>query len=84
MNIKQATIEIETGEGFETYDITSEVRRVVAEAGVQNGFVTVTSRHTTTALGVNEYEVRLLDDIRAFFAHLTPPGAGPVPVGDVF
>ncbi len=36
----------------------------VDELGVTEGFVNVLSRHTTTAISINEYETRLLDDIR--------------------
>jgi hypothetical protein len=36
----------------------------VARQGVVEGWVTVLSRHTTTALVINENESRLLDDIR--------------------
>ena len=32
------------------------------------------SRHTTTALAINEAESRLLDDIRQWLARMAPPG----------
>ena len=32
----------------------------------------VSSRHTTTALAINEYEHRLLEDVRACFSDLVP------------
>lgn len=36
----------------------------VAAAGLQEGFVNVLSRHTTTAVTINENETRLMDDVR--------------------
>jgi len=37
------------------------------------GTVNVLSRHTTTALAINECEARLLDDIRQWLARMAPP-----------
>jgi secondary thiamine-phosphate synthase enzyme len=46
----------------------------VSRSGIVDGFVTVTSRHTTTALTINENEERLLADIKNFLLRLIPPG----------
>lgn len=40
---------------------------------MREGFVHVVSRHTTTALTINEDEPRLVDDVRQFLARLAPP-----------
>ena len=49
------------------YQQGEEVERLDA-SGIRNGFVLLSSRHTTTALIVNQREERLLDDIRALAA----------------
>jgi secondary thiamine-phosphate synthase enzyme len=72
MNIKPFSIELETGQGISIHDLTRKIQEGVAESGIQNGFVTVTSQHTTTALAINENEERLIEDIKAFLARLTP------------
>jgi len=54
-------------------DITQLVRDAVARSGVRNGLCTVTSRHTTTALCVNENEERLFTDVQRFLLRLAPP-----------
>ncbi|WP_455200612.1 secondary thiamine-phosphate synthase enzyme YjbQ, partial [Kaarinaea lacus] len=36
------------------------------------GLVVITSRHTTTALFINEYEQRLVQDVKDFFQQLVP------------
>jgi hypothetical protein len=41
-----------------------QIRAEVERLGVSDGFVNVLSRHTTTAVTINECEPRLLDDIR--------------------
>jgi len=73
MRIRHETIRLETGPGICLFDITPRVREVLAESGIRNGFVLVASRHTTTALTINENEERLLTDVRDFLARLAPP-----------
>lgn len=68
-----AQIEIETKPGIALFDITPHIRQQVADLGVSEGFVNVLSRHTTTAVAINEYETRLLDDIRQFLRKMAPP-----------
>jgi hypothetical protein len=46
------------------HDITPQVRELVRKAGIVHGTVNLISQHTTTTLTVNEYESRLLDDVR--------------------
>ena len=74
MQIKAYSLQLRTGADISLHDITAQLRSCVAESGIQNGFVTVTSQHTTTALAINENEERLLDDMKAFFIRLLPPG----------
>jgi len=48
------TFDVRTGARSEMRDITSEVRRAVAEAGVREGLVTVYVPHTTAGVTINE------------------------------
>lgn len=54
------------------YDLTRKIQEWITESGIENGFVTVTSQHTTTALSINENEERLIEDIKAFLERLIP------------
>jgi thiamine phosphate synthase YjbQ (UPF0047 family) len=55
-------------------DLTPTVQRMITECGIINGFVTIISRHTTTAITINEYENRLANDIEEYFlTKLVPP-----------
>jgi secondary thiamine-phosphate synthase enzyme len=63
-----------TQESISCYDLTAEINRWLAEVQWQEGQVLVCSRHTTTSLILNEFEPRLLDDIRAYLEKLAPRG----------
>ena len=47
-------VEVRTDERYEFVSITEEVKRAVRESGVEEGFCTVLSTHTTAAVTVNE------------------------------
>jgi secondary thiamine-phosphate synthase enzyme len=59
----------------EFIDLTDQVERVVLESGVQNGQVTVFTRHTTAAIRINENEPELLCDFAAFLERVAPADA---------
>ena len=50
------TISIQTADAFSCHSITREVQCLVDQSGIKEGVVNVFSRHTTTALIVNEME----------------------------
>ncbi len=74
MQSRYEAIKLSTESGICLFDITPTIRGHLTESGIQSGFVIVTSRHTTTALTVNENEERLLTDVKAFFQRLVPAG----------
>jgi len=73
LKIISSYIELETGEGIALHDLMPGLRDAVLQSGINNGFVTVTSQHTTTAISINENEQRLLDDVKTFLTRLIPP-----------
>ena len=75
MNLKIASsfIELETGQGISLHDIMPDLKAAITASDIQNGFVTVTSQHTTTAIVINENEERLVEDVKNFLARLIPP-----------
>ena len=74
MRIENHILHVATFAGINLHDITADVHRLIGESRIRNGFVIVTSRHSTTAITLNENEGRLLDDVRDFFQHLVPIG----------
>lgn len=52
--------------------ITPQVREILAKSGIQNGMLTVVTKHTTTGVTVNEALECLESDIAAFLERLIP------------
>ncbi|HLO86681.1 MAG TPA: secondary thiamine-phosphate synthase enzyme YjbQ [Nostocaceae cyanobacterium] len=72
MAIIHKFIEISTQAGINIHNITPQIQELIDATGIKNGQVIVFSRHTTTALAINENEVRLLEDIKVFLQKLAP------------
>ena len=60
----------------ELVDITEQIRRIVKGSGIINGLVNVFTRHTTSAIRVNENEPLLMHDIKDFLNRLAPRDNG--------
>ena len=54
-------------------DVTGRIESLLKESGMKNGVVNVISRHTTTAITINERESRLAKDMESYFLSLAPP-----------
>lgn len=54
-------------------DLTPRINDLLKDSGMSHGVVNVISRHTTTAITINEREKRLADDMAAFFWNLPHP-----------
>lgn len=54
-------------------DLTPTVRSLLVESGLKNGSINIISRHTTTAVTINERESRLARDMEKYFLSLAPP-----------
>jgi secondary thiamine-phosphate synthase enzyme len=52
--VKISDIAVRTSERYEFVSITGEVRRVVREAGVEEGVCVILSTHTTAGVTINE------------------------------
>ncbi len=68
-------LEYETASAPEFIDITDDLTRIVDEARVQFGQVTVFSQHTTAAIKINENEPLLLRDLARTLRQFAPPNA---------
>jgi secondary thiamine-phosphate synthase enzyme len=73
LKIISSFIELDTGEGVSLHDLMPDIKQAVTKSGIRNGFVTVTSQHTTTAISINEHEERLIEDVKTFLTRLVPP-----------
>jgi secondary thiamine-phosphate synthase enzyme len=66
MKTKLESLALKTTEKQQLINITAQVKDVVTESGIKNGFIGLFSQHTTAALMVSEYQQALLDDIAGF------------------
>jgi secondary thiamine-phosphate synthase enzyme len=76
MQILRHRFELATTEPIQIIDLTERVRGWVADSGVRDGLLTVSSLHTTARINVNEREPQLERDMVAFLQRLAPAGAG--------
>ena len=72
MPILNKLLEIETESGITICNVTPHIEKLLAQTSIHNGQVLVFSRHTTTALAINENEQRLLEDIKVYLRKLAP------------
>lgn len=72
MQVINEIITLETDKNIEIYNITPFIKKILEKTLIKNGQVLVFSRHTTTALTINEYEERLLEDLKVYLRKLAP------------
>ena len=65
-------LKVETLLGIHFTDITKEIQDFVTKEKIKDGIVSVLTKHTTTALTINEMESRLIDDTRQFLHKIAP------------
>ncbi|NCD06716.1 MAG: YjbQ family protein [Spirochaetia bacterium] len=68
-------IEIETKKYIDFYIITKEIENLVKKSQIKNGLITVITKHTTTAITVNESLECLESDIKVFLENLVKEDA---------
>ena len=72
---RHVKIQIATERPCEFIDVTPDVAALVAQTGIDVGFVNVQSLHTTTSIVVNEHEPQLLTDFAELLERAAPPSA---------
>jgi len=65
-------IHLRTEAPLQFVDFTDQLTQVVRDSRICTGFVNVQTRHTTTAVMVNENEPLLLEDMRSILERLAP------------
>jgi secondary thiamine-phosphate synthase enzyme len=76
MVLKRGIVGVNTSERVEIQDITLEVDTMLKNSGVKEGLLNVYSRHSTSAVVINENETGLLRDFQLALQKLVPEGAG--------
>lgn len=65
-------VDLDTKGRIDIVNITKEVEEEVKKSGIQEGLVNVYTRHTTTAIVINEDEEGLLKDLIQILQRLIP------------
>jgi secondary thiamine-phosphate synthase enzyme len=66
------TIRVKTLERTDLVNLTEEVRAFVETSGVKDGYVQVSSLHTTAGLIINEWQDALLHDVKTMIERIVP------------
>ncbi len=67
MMIKSNSLKINTNKNFEIIDITSRINELI---DINNGIISIFSKHSTSAIVVNENESGLLNDLEFMLNNL--------------
>jgi secondary thiamine-phosphate synthase enzyme len=74
MQILTEILELKTTARIEIADITQIVDAAIAESGLRKGLVNIYSKHSTSAIFINENEVGLVEDYVDLIEKLVPTG----------
>ena len=66
------TFLVKTNERTELVHLTEEIRRMFEATGVVDGYIQVSSLHTTAGLFINEWQDALLVDIKSMLEQIVP------------
>ncbi len=72
--LSETILDVATAEPIQFIDLTDRINQHLAENAVENGTVTVFSRHTTAAIKINEAEELLIEDFKNMLRELCPSG----------
>ncbi len=67
MTIKHDSLKIDTSKNFEIIDITSQINDLI---DIEEGIISIFSKHSTSAIVVNENERGLLNDLELMLNNL--------------
>lgn len=68
-------LRLQTSASMEFLDITPRIEKLVCLSGITDGIMSIQSRHTTTAILVNENESLLIADMKRTLERLAPRSA---------
>ena len=74
MQILTEIMELKTFNRVEIADITRDVDAAIAECGLKKGLVNIYSKHSTSAIFINENESGLVEDYVDLIEKLVPTG----------
>ncbi|HLG13239.1 MAG TPA: secondary thiamine-phosphate synthase enzyme YjbQ [Blastocatellia bacterium] len=66
------TVTVQTNERTELVNLSDQVRAFADETGIRDGYIKVSSLHTTAGLFINEWQDALLNDIKMMVDRVVP------------
>ncbi|MBO0723681.1 MAG: YjbQ family protein [Blastocatellia bacterium] len=75
LKMHHSQIALESSACMQFIDLTERIAGIVAESGVRHGMVNIQTRHTTSAIIVNENEPLLLEDLEVALERFAPRNA---------
>lgn len=76
MQIHERSVTVESADRFDVRDVTPEVAAAIEDIDVEEGVVWASTPHTSAALSTNEFEEKLVFDMKQQFMKLVPPDDG--------
>ncbi len=74
MQILTEILELQTSDRVQIIDITRSIDAALGESGLRKGLVNIYSKHSTSAIFINENESGLLEDYLNLISKLVPTG----------
>lgn len=72
VKVYSKTIEVKTNERSELINLTDEIKSFVEVTGIKDGYVQVSSLHTTAGILMNEWQDALLADVKTMIEQIVP------------
>ena len=66
------TITVKTNERSELINLSDEIRSLAEASGIKDGYVQISSLHTTAGIFMNEWQDALLSDVRKMIEQIIP------------
>jgi secondary thiamine-phosphate synthase enzyme len=66
------TITVETAERTDLVNLSEELKQFVEATGIEDGYVQISSLHTTAGLLINEWQQALLTDMKSMIEKIIP------------
>jgi secondary thiamine-phosphate synthase enzyme len=72
VKVASKTLTVETTERTQLINLSDELRAFVTASGITDGYVQISSLHTTAGLYVNEWQEALLSDVKMMIERMVP------------
>lgn len=74
MQIIHEAISIDTHDNIEIINITGNIKDIIRKYDITNGIISISTKHTTSSIMINEDEEGLKKDYLTFLEKLVPQG----------